>query len=133
MYNVPSKLSKTIVSTTEIGGGNTANSQAAWKKQSNPNNKKSIKFTDDAKAESIFYQKVITGEANQVGQVITVVSNLSSYIGDKGFPGWAENIRLMQRKTQDNFMPAAVGKSVYGTLTAGVFVFNGNAFDTEDQ
>ena len=40
----------------------------------------------------------------------------------------------MQRKTQRDFMPADVGRSPYGTVTqAGVFVWNGNALDTEDR
>ena len=39
----------------------------------------------------------------------------------------------MLRKTQDDFMPADVDRSVYGAITAGVFVRNGNALDMEDQ
>ena len=39
----------------------------------------------------------------------------------------------MQRKTQDNFMPATVDRSVYGTVTAGVFSWNGNTIDTQDK
>ena len=92
-----------------------------------------MEFTGDAKVESVLYHKVITSGPNQAGQIITVVLNLSTYIGDKGFPQWAESIRLMQRKTHDNFIPAAVGRSAYGVLAAGVFVWNGNALDTEDQ
>ena len=30
-------------------------------------------------------------------------------------------------------MPADVGRSAYGAITAVVFVWNGNALDTEDQ
>ena len=77
-----------VVSTTEVGGGNTTNGQAAWKNQPKPtpNNKKQMEFTGDAKAERILYQKVTTSGANQIGKIITIiVPNLSSYIVDKGF------------------------------------------------
>ena len=77
-----------MVSTTEVGGGNTPNCQAALKNQSKPNNKKLMKCTGDAKVKSILYQKVITSGPNQAVQVITVLLNLSSYIWDKGFLGW---------------------------------------------
>ena len=30
-------------------------------------------------------------------------------------------------------MPADVGRSVYGAINGGVFVWNGNALDTEDS
>ena len=56
-----------MVSTTEVGGGNTPNSQASRKNQPKPSNKKPVEFTGDAKAESILYQKVITSGANQAG------------------------------------------------------------------
>lgn len=39
----------------------------------------------------------------------------------------------MQRKTQDEFLLATIGRSAYGTVMAGVFAWNGNAFDTEDK
>ena len=40
----------------------------------------------------------------------------------------------MQRKTHGDFMPADVGRSAYGAITqVGVFVWNGNALDTEDR
>ena len=39
----------------------------------------------------------------------------------------------MQRKTRDNFMSAAVGRSAYEAVTAGVFAWNGNVIDTEDK
>ena len=91
-------------------------------------------FKGDAKAESVLHGKIITSGSNQAGQIIALESNLSSYIGDKGFPHWAESLRLMQRKTQRDFMPADVGRSPYVTVTqAGVFVWNGNALDTEDE
>ena len=71
-----------MISTTEVGGGNTRNSLAGRKSQSKPNNKKLVGFKGDAKAESVLHGKVITSGSNQVGQIITLVSNLSSYIGD---------------------------------------------------
>ena len=40
----------------------------------------------------------------------------------------------MQRKTQDDFVPAEVGRNVYGTVTqAGVFVWNRNSIETKDD
>ena len=122
-----------MVSTTQIGGGNTPNGLAARKNQPKPNNKKQVGFKGDAKAESILHGKFITSGSNQAGQIIALVLNLSSYIGDKSFPHWAESICLMLRKTQNDFMPADVGRSTYGAINDGVFVWNGNALDTEDQ
>ena len=74
-----------MVSTTEVGGGNTPNGLAARKNQPKPNNKKPVGFKGDAKAESVLHGKVITSGSNQAGQIIALVSNLSSYIGDKSF------------------------------------------------
>ena len=88
-----------MVSTTEVGGGGkTPNGPTARKNQSKPNNKKPVGFKGDAKAESVLHGKVITSGSNQAGQIIALVANLSSFIGDKSFPHWAESIRLMQRK-----------------------------------
>ena len=89
-------------------------------------------FKGDAKAESILHGKFITSGSNQVGQIIALVSNLSSYIWDKSFPRWAESFQTMLSKTRDNFMPADVGRGAYSTLVAGVFVWNGNVIDDED-
>ena len=47
--------------------------------------KKPMEFTGDAKVDIVFYQKVIRSEPNQVGQIVSIVSNLSSYIRNKGF------------------------------------------------
>ena len=91
-------------------------------------------FKGDAKAESVLHAKVITSGSNQAGQIIALVLKLSSFIGDKSFPHWVESIRLMQRKTQPDFMPANVGRSAYGTVTqTGVFVWNGNVLDVGKQ
>ena len=91
-------------------------------------------FKGDAKAESVLHAKVITSGSSQAGQIIVLVSSLSIYIGEKGYPRWDESMRLMERKNQDNFMPADVGRSIYGAMNAaGVFVWNGNALDTEDR
>ena len=123
-----------MVSTTEVGGGNTPNSQAAKKNKPKPNyNKKSNGFKGDAKTESALNGKVINSGSNQAGQIIDLTESLSSFIGDKSFPHWAESIRLMQRSTEASFMPANVGRSTYGAIVAGVFVWNGNALDTEDE
>ena len=124
-----------MVSTTEVGGdGSTRNGPAARKNQSKPNNKKPVGFKGDAKAESVLHGKIITSGSNQAGQIIALVSHLSSFNGDKTFPYWVESIRLMQRKTQPGFIPAKIGRSAYGTITqACAFVWNGNVLDTEDK
>ena len=85
-----------MISTTEVGGGGkTPNSLTARKNQSKSNNKKPVGFKSDAKAESVLHKKVITSESNQVGQIIALVANLSSFIGNKSFPRLAVSIRLM--------------------------------------
>ena len=124
-----------MVSTTEVGeGGKTLNGLTVRENQSKPNNKKPVGFKGNAKVESVLHGKVITSGSNQAGQIIALITNLSSFIGDKIFPHWAESICLMQRKTQPNFMSANIGRSAYSTVTqAGVFVWNGNALDTEDE
>ena len=122
-----------MVSSTEVGGDNTPNSQAAKKNQPRPNNKKSNGFKGDAKTESALNGKVIISGSSQAGQLISLTESLSRFIGDKGFPHWAESIRLMQRSTEGDFMPANVGRSAYGAIVAGVFVWYGNALDTEDE
>ena len=67
-----------MVSTTEVGGGNTYNGPAARKNQPKPNNKKPLGFKGGAKTKSVFDGKVITSGSNQAGQIIALVSNLSS-------------------------------------------------------
>ena len=119
-------------STTQVGGGNTPNSLAARKNQPKANNNQPAKFKGDAKVESALHGKFITSEYNQVGQIIALVQNLSSYIGDKSFPHWAKTSQTMLRKTRDDFMPADIGTGAYGTLVEGVFVWNGNLIDEED-
>ena len=114
-----------MVSTTEVAGkgGNTRNGSAANKNQPKPNNKKAVGFKGDAKAESVLHAKVITGGSSQAGQIIVLVSSLSTYIGEKGYSRWADSLRLMERKDQDYFMPADVGRSTYGAMNAAnVFV-----------
>ena len=125
-----------MVSTTQVGGGGKTpnNSSTAKKNQSKPNNKKQVGFKGDANAESVLHWKVITSGANQSRQIIAIVAALPRFIGDNCFPHWAESIRIMQRKTQDDFMLADVGRSAHGTVTqAGVFVWNGNTIETEDN
>ena len=66
-----------MVSTTSgVGDGNTPNGLAARKNQPKPNNKKSVGFKGNAKAESVLYGKVITSGSNQAGQIIASVSKL---------------------------------------------------------
>ena len=113
-----------MVSTTEAGGCSKTpnNSSTAKKNQSKPTNQKSVGFKGDAKAERVLHEKVITNGSNQARQIIALVATLSSFFGDKSFPHWAESIRLMQRKRQDDFIPANIGRSAYGAMAAGVFV-----------
>ena len=121
-----------MISTIEVGGGgNTRNGPVARKNQ--PNNQKLVGFKGDAKAERVLHGRFVTNGSNQAGKIIAFVLNLSSYTGDTSFPNWAESIRPMQRKTQSDFMPADVGRSTYGAINSGVFVWNRNALDTEDQ
>ena len=75
-----------MVSTTEVGGGNTRNGLAARKYQPKPNNKKPVRFKGGVKAESALHGKFITSGSNQAGEIIALVSNSSSYIGDQSFP-----------------------------------------------
>ena len=119
-----------MVSTTEVAGkgDNTYNGLEANKNQPKPNNKKAVGFKGDAKAESVLHAKVITGGSSQAGQIIVLISSLLTYIGEKGYPHWAESLRLMERKLQDNFILADVGRSTYGAMNAAnlhVFVWNG--------
>ena len=109
-----------MVSTTQVGGGNTLNGLAARKNKPKPNNKKQVGFKGNVKAEIVLHLKVITSGSNQSGQIIVIVAALPSFIGDKGFPNWAESFRVRQRKTRDDFMPANVGRSSYGAMAAGV-------------
>ena len=39
----------------------------------------------------------------------------------------------MERKIQDDFMPAIVNRRTYGAIITGVFAWNGDALDTEDE
>ena len=126
-----------MVSTTEVigKGGNTRNGLAANKNQPKPNNKKAVGFKGDAKAEIALHLKVITSGSNQSGLTIALIASLSTYVGEKGYPHWAASFRLNERKNQDHFMPADVGRSAYGAMSTAnppVFVYNGNALDTED-
>ena len=90
-------------------------------------------FTGAAKLDSFLFQKVITSGTSQVGQFFTIILNLSSYIGNRGYPGWVGSIRTMEMKAQNDYIPALVGRSAYGTVTAGIFIWNGNTIDTEDK
>ena len=88
-----------MVSTTEVGkGGNTRNGSAANKNQPKPNNKIAVGFKGDAKAESVLHAKVITCGSSQAGQIIVLVSSLSTYIGENGYPHWADSLRLVEMK-----------------------------------
>ena len=124
-----------MVSITEVGGGGKTpnNISTARKNQPKSKNKKPVGFKGDAKAESVLHAKVITSGLNQSGQIIVIVVALSSFIGDKSFRHLAESIRIMHRKTQHDFMPADVGRSSYGAMAVGVFVWNGNILDRKDE
>ena len=123
-----------MVSTTQVGCGNAPNGLAAGKSKPKRNNKKQVGFKGDAKVESVLHMKVITSGSNQSGQIIVIVAALPSFIGDKDFPNWAESFRVMRTKTRDDFMPADVNRTTYGTVNqTGVFVWNGHAIETEDD
>ena len=53
-----------MVSTTQVGGGNTPNGSAARKNKPKPNNRKHMGFKGDAKVESVLHMKVITSGPN---------------------------------------------------------------------
>ena len=40
---------------------------------------------------------------------------------------------MEERKVQDDFMVATVHRRTYGTVIAGVFTWNGDALDREDE
>ena len=127
-----------MVSTTETAGkgGGTRNGPAASKNQPKPSNKKSTGFKGDAKSESALYLKVITSGSSQSAQLLALTASLSTYVGEKGYSHWADSIRLDERKEQAYFMPPAVRRNSYGAMSNAnppVFVWNGNALDTEDQ
>ena len=66
--------------------------------------------------------------------MISIVESLSSYIGAKGYASWAESIRVMERKDEDDFMPATVNGRDYGTVNAAsVFAWHTDALDKEDE
>ena len=98
-----------MVSTTEVDGDNKLNRLVNWKNKPKPKNKH-LNFTGTAKSESALYQKVITTGTSQDGQIISIVESLPSYIGAKGYASWVESIRHMERKDEDDFMPATVNR-----------------------
>ena len=59
MYGIPSKPSKTMVSTTEVGGDKTPNGQVAWKNKPKSDKKKPMEFTGGIKVDRVLYQKVL--------------------------------------------------------------------------
>ena len=126
-----------MVSTTETAGkgGSTRNGSAANKNQPKPSNKKLTGFKGAVKTESALHGKVITSGSNQSGEILALTTSLSIYVGEKGYPHWADSFRLDERKVQTDFMPPEVGRSSYGAMNGAnppVFVWNGNALDTED-
>ena len=122
--------SKSMVS-FNTGGGTaakpaTTTSSAAAKKKT-PKSSKTPTFKGDAKAESILHQKVITNGSRQSGQIIALETALSSYVGEKLYPDWAESIRNNLRKSNTDYMPPIVNRSNYGqlNLAGDAFVWNG--------
>ena len=110
-----------MVSNTEVDGDKTPNRQAAWKNKPKSENK-NLNFAGTAKSDSVLFQKIITSGTSQAGQIITILENLPrSYIGNEGYPAWAERIHTMERKIQDDFMPDTVGRSAYGFIIASIF------------
>ena len=129
----PSKPNKSMVSSTEVGSGNTPNRQAAWKNKPKPGNQVP-RFSGAATSDNVLHGKIITTGSNQDGQLITLVKAIPSYIGVKHYPEWAESFHIMTRKNEDEFMPTAPRKRNYVTVDAhGVFVWRANALDTEED
>ena len=69
---------------------------------------------------------------SQARQIITIIENLPSCIGNKGYLIWKGNPHH-GKELQDDFMPATVGRRAYGTIIASVFTWNRNAIDTENE
>ena len=65
---------------------------------------------------------------------MSIVKILLSYIGVKGYTSWAESIRGMERKDEDDSMPTTARWNDYGTVNAaGVFNWHADAVDTENE
>ena len=111
-----------MVSTPEVGGGNTINIQVARKNQLKPNNKKSLEFTGDAKAES---NRLSTDHCKWSQSDRTnyscFIELIKLYWGQEFSTLGGEHPPHAQ-KTQGAFIPANVSRSVYGALTVGVLI-----------
>ena len=72
-----------MVSNTD--GNKKPNSTADWKKNK-PNTGK-IQFKGSATSDSVLYQKVVTNDRNQAGQILVLITALFRYVGDKQMAG----------------------------------------------
>ena len=73
-----------MVLTTAVDGDNKPNRPANWTEKPKFDTSH-LNFTGAAKSDSAFYQKVITTERSQDGQLIAIVESLPSYIGAKRY------------------------------------------------
>ena len=103
------KLSKLMVSTTEVGGNKTPNSKANCKNKPKPGTQVS-KITGAATSNNVLHNKIITTGTNQDGQIITLVEAIPSFIVIHRYGEWAESFCSMERKIEADFMPTAPRK-----------------------
>ena len=115
-----------MVSTTKVNGDK-PNRQIAWINKPKSKNK-NLNFAGAANLLSFIKRSL-----SQAGQIISIVESAQSYIGNNGYLAWAKCIRHMERKDQDNFIPATVKRRTYGTVISGQVIWNADNLDTEDK
>ena len=123
-----------MVSTTDVGGDKKPNSTADWKKNKPKTGK--IYFKGSATSESVLYQKVVTNDQDQAGQILLLANALTGYIGEKQMANWAESVRNMTRKVEADFIPARIRKANYGAVGGNpgdAFVWNAPAHESEEN
>ena len=123
-----------MVSTTEVGGENTPNSTANWKKNKQKTGQVPT-FIQAATSNSVLHGKVVTNGSNQACQLLMLSNALFSYIAEKQLPNWAKSLQNMVCKPQTNFIPARVRKSNYGASgpnPGDAFIWNAPVVDTKE-
>ena len=115
----PSKLSKLMVSTMDVGGNN-PNSKANWNKSKPKAGTQISRFTGTVISESVLHNKVITSGTNQDGQPIMLVEAIPSFIGINHYVNRAESesFQSMERKIEACFIPLSQHKRYYRTVDA---------------
>ena len=97
-----------MVSNTD--GNKKPNRLADWKKNKPKTGK--IHFKGSATPDSVLYQKVVTNDRNQAGQILALITALFRYVGDKQMVGWAESLCEMERKVQDAFFQRESSRAI---------------------